>query len=415
MKILILNASDVYGGAAIAAYRLHRSLIEEGADSLMLVQNKYSDDSTVMGPLTNLDKVIARARYFFDQFPVKKYKNRTKTLFSPSWFPFNSILKKINQIKPDIVHLHWICDGMLRIEDILKINQPIVWSLHDMWPFTGGCHYNEGCERYNEKCGKCKVLGSNIEKDLSRRVWLRKEKVFSQKNNLYIVSLSNWLRTLAEKSYLFSGRKHIVIHNPIDTNLFKPFDKKRSRELWNLPENKSILLFGAMSATTDPRKGFKELIEALYKLPDKEKVEVVIFGNETLKGNLGFGIKTHCLGRLSDNVSLRTIYSACDVVVVPSLQENLSNTIMESLACGTPVVAFDVGGNRDMIDHKENGYLAVPFDTTDLKNGIEWVLNSQNYEEISRKARDKIVNEFNSKIIVKKYIELYKEILNEAK
>lgn len=163
MKILIVNSFDIKGGAARAAYRLHRALLTEGVDSRMLVQTKLSDDFTVKGPISKFEKAVSEIRPLLDNLPVRLYKQRTATLFSPSWLPFSNIVNRINNLEPDVVHLHWITGGMLRIEDIQNIKAPIVWSLHDMWAFTGGCHYDEECGGYKKHCGNCKVLGSKKE------------------------------------------------------------------------------------------------------------------------------------------------------------------------------------------------------------------------------------------------------------
>ncbi len=412
MKILIVNASDNQGGAARAAYRLHKSLLDQGIDSQMLVQSKSSDDYTIIGPTTKLQKGIGKIRPTLDSIPVLFYRHRTKTLFSPSWLPFGGIVDKINKINPDIVHLHWICGGMMRIGDITKIKAPVVWTLHDMWAFTGGCHYNEGCEGYKIQCGNCKVLGSVRRKDLSNRVYNRKQKAYKSKKDMTIVGLSKWINECAKKSSLLKDKKHINLPNPLDTTIFKPFNKQKARELWNLPQEKKLVLFGAMSATSDPRKGFKELTDALQRLDKKLDIEFVVFGSSKPQNAPDFGFKTHYFGHLYDDVSLVTLYSAADVMVVPSLQEAFGQTASESMACGTPVVAFGATGLLDIVDHKENGYLAKPFEAADLKNGIEWILTAPIYHKLSQNAREKVVKEFDSKIVAKKYIDLYQEILN---
>ncbi|MBD3789206.1 MAG: glycosyltransferase family 4 protein [Campylobacterales bacterium] len=411
MKILIVNTSDINGGAARAAYRLHQALLSQGVDSQMLVQSKSSDDYTVIDPKTKIEKALGKLRPTLDSLPLRFYKERTKTLFSPSWLPFSGIVDKINEINPDIVHLHWICGGMMSVEDIARIKASIVWSLHDMWAFTGGCHYDEECGGYRQNCGNCKVLQSDTENDLSRKVFGRKQKTFARKTDMTIVGLSRWLNECSQNSTLLKDKKHINLPNPIDTGLFKPFDKQKARELWNLSQDKKLVLFGAISATGDPRKGFKELSEALFTLND-QNIEFVVFGSSEPKEPFDFGFKTHYLGHLHDDISLVTLYSAVDVMVVPSLQENLSNAIMESLACGTPVTGFDIGGNRDMIEDRINGYLAKPYDTDDLAKGIEWILNHPAYEELCQKAREKVLKEFDSQIVAQKYIELYKDVLN---
>jgi glycosyltransferase involved in cell wall biosynthesis len=412
MKILIVNTFDILGGAARAAYRLHRSLLSAGIDSKMLVQTKKSDDYTVIPVYgsSKIGKVFSLIRPTLDQIPLNFYKNRIKTPFSPAWLPFSKVIEKINEINPDVVHLHWIAGSMIKIEDLAKINKPIIWTLHDNWAFTGGCHIKWSCERYTNSCGACPVLGSNKEYDLSKKGWIRKNKVF-KKINMVIVSPSKWLYDCSKKSSLLKDKMHKVIPNPIDVDLFKPVDKSISRKIWNLSQDKKLIAFGAVSATSDINKGFKELSEALYKIADKKNIELVVFGSSEPKNPPDFGFKTHYLGHLHDDISLTILYNAVDVVVVPSLQENLSNTIMESLACGTPVVAFNVGGNSDMIEHLKNGYLAKPFDIDDLRNGIEWVLNTPNYNELCKNAREKVLREFDSMIIAKKYIELYEEVL----
>lgn len=411
MKILIVNTSDINGGAARAAYRLHKALLAQNVDSQMLVQTKTSDDSTVLTAISTVQKSINRFRPFLDSVPVRFYPQRTQTLFSPSWLPYSTIVDKINEINPDIVHLHWINGGMMPIEDLLRIKAPIVWSLHDMWPFTGGCHYDEHCGRYRESCGNCPVLGSNSTNDLSRKVWERKEKVFSQLPNMTIVGLSRWITESAKKSSLFRDKKIITLPNPIDTTVFAPQNKRTAREIWNLPQDKKLILFGAMNATTDPRKGFHELKKALHLL-DGNNIELVVFGSEKPTEHSSFNFTIHYVGNIHDDERLATLYSAADVMIVPSLQENLSNAIMESLACGTPVVAFDIGGNSDMIEHKINGYLANPYNTTDLANGIQWVLDAKNYDELCHNSREKVVQKFDRTQVVTSYIDLYVKVLN---
>ena len=301
---------------------------------------------------------------------------------------------------------------MMRVEDIARIKAPIVWSLHDNWAFTGGCHIMWECEKYKTECGACPRLGSNKKNDLSSKVFKRKQKAFESKKDMTIVGLSSWLNNASKSSTLLKEKNHINLPNPIDTNIFKPFDKEKSRELWSLPQSKKLVLFGANSATSDINKGFKELSEALHKLEDKD-IEFVVFGSSEPKESQNFGFKTHYLGHLHDDVSLVTLYSAVDVMIVPSLQEAFGQTASEAMACGTPVVAFGHTGLLDIIDHQRNGYLAKPFDTTNLKDGIEWVLDHEDYEKLCLNAREKVRKEFDNVLVAKKYIELYKEILNE--
>jgi len=412
MKVLIVNTHDISGGAARAAYRLHQALLDSGVESQMLVQSKRSDDDMVLGPLnkTKTQKAIGIIRPTLDALPLKLYKNKTSTLFSPAWFPMGGVVDAIEAIDPDIVHLHWVCGGMISIEELGRIKKPIVWSLHDMWAFTGGCHYDEECGRYRTGCCSCPVLGSKKVKDLSQYIFARKQRSFAKLDNLTVVGLSRWLADCASQSVLFANKKVVNLPNPIDSTKFMPVDKVQARIALNLPSDKKLVLFGAMSATSDPRKGYMELVKALGKLPKNDNMELLVFGSSGSDSGQDCGFATHFFGHI-DEESLHLLYCAADVMVVPSLQENLSNAIMESLACGTPVVGFDIGGNRDLIDHKRNGYLAEPFSPMDLAEGISWILTSPNYEALSKNAREKVLRCFDSKVVAKQYIELYKSVL----
>jgi glycosyltransferase involved in cell wall biosynthesis len=413
MRILIVNLTDIKGGAARAAYRLHKALLGEGGiESEMLVEYKYSDDFTVKtihsGKLSHAWSVI---RSGFDALPLKFYKERSKTEFSVSRTPCSGLVERINSINPDIVHLHLTVGAMLKIEDIPKIKVPIIWTLHDNWVFTGGCHIMWECEKYQDICGACPRLGSTSERDLSRKIFNRKQKVFSQIYNLTIIGVSNWIFECSKKSTLLKNRRHINLPNPLNTQVFKPCNKLESRELWNLKQDKILVLFGAMNATSNVNKGFKELTQAMHKLINKD-IELVVFGSSKPQDIPNFGFKIHYVGSLADDVSLVTLYSAVDVMVVPSLQEVFGQTASEAMSCGTPVVAFATTGLLDIVDHKENGYLAKPFDSNDLANGIEWVINSSRYSELCNSAREKVLREFDRKVVVKKYIKLYQEVLD---
>lgn len=412
MKVLQVNNSDIAGGAARAAYRLHIGLRKFGIDSSMLTNFKYSDDSSVIAPLTPLEKLKSQLSYSLE---YRHLFLKPKSLFSSALHSFTNTVEKINKLNPDIVHLHWVNGGMLRIEDINKIKAPIVWSMHDNWLFTGGCHVMYDCKGYLKKCGNCRVLGSSSENDRSSKTLSRKIKVFANNQQILPIALSGWMLERAQESFLLSGRKIANIPNPINVDVYNPFDKSMARKLWNLPQQKKLVLFGAMSATSDENKGYKYLIAAVKQLKETSDIEFIVFGSSKPECDELNDFKTHYVGKLSDDVALKSLYSACDVMVVPSKQENLSNAIMESLACGTPVVAFNVGGNGDLIDHLLNGYLAQPFNTKDLAQGIEWMLNHLNYDEVSRNAVIKVKERFSEEVIIPMYIKLYNDILKGKK
>jgi len=422
MKILHVNTNDISGGAARAAFRLHESLLQNNINSQMLVAEKKSDITSIIALSNeNLIKKIKNRLYkvILNKLSLGKYEKTISKYwgpFSPQIISNKNLAKNINEINPDIVHLHWICADFLSIEDIAKINAPIVWSLHDMWAFTGGCHLvastTQMCDKYIRNCGNCDFLGSKKTKDLSFKVLQRKKKAFMKISNMAIIGVSNWMAGCAKKSALFSDKKVVCLPNPLNTGVFKPMDKMQARILWNLPKDKKLVLFGAVLATSTPYKGYDLLVEALNEI-SSQNVEFVVFGSSEPKNSPKLSHKIHYLGHLNDDVSLVSLYSASDVMVVPSRREAFGQTASEAMSCGTPVVAFEIGGLPDIIDRKTNGYLAQPFDTSDLAKGIDWVLNSEHYDDLAKKAREKTVREFDYGVVAKKYIELYEEVAND--
>ncbi|ADN02512.1 glycosyl transferase, group 1 [Spirochaeta thermophila DSM 6192] len=417
MRILHINTNDIFGGAARAAYRLHKGLQKVGVESWMLVQRKMGDDLSVLGPRTRWEKGVSLLRPFIDQLPVRRYKNKSTTLFSPSWVPSpRYVFEIIDELDPDVVHLHWITGGFLRIEDLKKINKPVVWTMHDMWPFSGGCHLTGECRAYEAVCGKCPVLESGREKDLSNSVFSRKQRTFRDvAHKIHIISPSHWLADCISRSALLKNCAVGILPNLIDTAVFKPVEKSFARELWNLPKNKKLILFGAISATVDPNKGFHQLLGALEKLrhfPRKvDDILLVVLGSSG-GGTTIYGFPVYYMGHVNDDTSLVALYTAVDVVVVPSRQEAFGLVAEESLACGTPVVAFGATGLLDIIDHQHNGYLARPYDPEDLARGIEWVLYESDYERLSRNARRKVVEHFSFEKVLPRYLALLEDLVS---
>ena len=295
MKILILNTHDIAGGAARAAHRLHRALRSHGLDSTMLVQFKSSDDPSVIGPDRKFSKSLAIIRSLLDSLATKFYRKEKHAAFSSAWWPNGRLLRDIARLNPDVVHLHWIAGGFLRVEDLPAIRKPIVWTLHDMWPFTGGCHYDQGCGRYRQGCGLCPVLGSKQQKDLSSWAFKRKHSAFSRWPHLTVVGLSQWIADSAKTSPLLGAKRVVRLPNPIDTQRYHRVDKLSARRLWNLPVDKNLILFGAPRATSDPRKGWKELQDCLNRLK-ADNSEFVLFGASQPANPPDLGIAGHMWG-----------------------------------------------------------------------------------------------------------------------
>ena len=411
MKILLLNTYDTRGGAARAAFRLCEGLIAAGHEVKMLVQSKSGDAGFVEQPDHFSYKRFSKIRGYLDLIPAY-IKTGKKVLFSIGWLPSHAVIKKINDYNPDLIHLHWINKGFLNLKSLTDIHKPIVWTLHDMWAFTGGCHYAFECERYMTGCGKCPVLFSGKENDMSRYFYRRKKDIYRQVPSLTMVTPSRWMAELARKSGIFGDHRVLALPNAINTSIYRPVGKYEARQLLGFPENKKLILFNAMNATTDVRKGYSYLMSALG-LMNLSDIEVVIVGADRLSGMEPSGLKVHLLGLVRDTDIMVKSYSACDVFVLPSLQDNLPNTVMESLACATPVVAFNTGGIPDMIEHMLNGYLAEYKSVTDLANGIKWCLYEADSGKLSENARQKVLNEFAEEIIIQKHVNLYLEILNK--
>ena len=382
MKVLLLSTSDLNGGAARAAYRLHHALREGGVASYMLVFNKLSDDEHVV----SADYRVARAEKFLynriDDYVTRRLKTDPYVRFSLG-YTSSQVLKEVERINPDVINLHWINKGFVSIERLPQFNRPVVWTLHDMWAFTGGCHYDMGCGKYERTCGACPVLNSTRNKDLSYWVYQRKKNAYPLVEDVTIVAPSQWLAQCARDSSLLGNRDVRVIPNALDTAAYRPVATTALRQRLGVTEGTPLVLFGSMGAEIDQRKGYTLLMQAVEVLVARQvNVEIAIFGSMHERENRFQGIRVHSLGKISDERALAEAYSAAVVTVVPSRQENLGNVIMESLACGTPVVGFNIGGNPDMITHQKNGYLATPLEPEDLANGIIWTLQHNAHNEL---------------------------------
>ena len=416
MRIVLLSTSDSFGGAAIAATRLMIALRKEGACVKMLVRNRELKDPDIIsiyrGPLS---KRINQLRFVWERFVIyfQNGLDRRK-LFKVSIANTGVNLSQCSVIQnADIIHLHWINQGFLSLGDIEKLQKtgkPIVWTMHDMWPITGICHHAWECEKYSNECGKCPLLNSRKQFDLSLLA-LRKKKVLN--SNITMVAVSSWLKKKALMSSIAHGKNVKIIPNAIDLGVFHPLERAAARKKFSLPVEKKIVLMGA-ARIDDPVKGFSFLKEALNNLYAEDKgILLVLLGeiknNGILLGGVSFPIIQ--LGFRSDLSEIAQLYSAVDVNVVPSFYETFGQTIIEAMACGCPSVSFDNSGQVDIIDHKKNGYLAAYKDAADLATGIDWVLNKADREKLSFNARKKVEENYSEAVVAKQYIELYRSLL----
>jgi glycosyltransferase involved in cell wall biosynthesis len=411
-RVLHLSATDTEGGAARGAYWLHRALVAKGFDSLMLVDRKFSDDVRVIAA-ANGGRLVRRLRTVADALPLYRYDLTGDSYWSVNWVP-TRIGRVVDSINPDVVHLHWSGGGFLPIQALRRFRRPIVWTLRDMWPFTGGCHYTAGCERFHDGCGCCPQLRSHVPHDLSRRIFLRKCAQWGDLD-LWIIPISRWLEEAARRSPLFHTHPVEVIPNGLDLQRFRPTDKRLARRAWNLPQDRRLILFGALNATSDRRKGYPALCQTMNTLARAgwdRRAELVVFGADGGDQRDRIGMDVRYVGHLADDRRLALLYSAADVMVVPSLQESFGKTLIEAMACGTPVVAFDSGGPSDIVVHQRTGYLARPFQADDLANGIAWCLNGEDHAlHLGLAARLHAEARFDIGCIANRYCALYHRIM----
>lgn len=409
MKVLHIIAGDIKGGAARGALWLHQGLLDRNIESRILTNSKETlGNHTITSVAQSTHELINNAiRARVDQLPVKLYRNRRTEIFSTSIVGYNFLKHPLYEWA-DIIHLHWINGGFVNIKHLAKVKKPIVWTLRDMWPLTGGCHLALDCTKYQTDCGACPQLASSRQYDLSRYTINRKRKYIPATATL--VGISNWISDCARQSSIFRNLNVLTISNNIDCKDFFPIEKGIARKLLELPAEGKILLIGAQKVS-DHSKGFDKFIEAMNYLEETPfilffgKIESAIF--EKAK------FKCKSLGFLSDTISLRIVYSAADVFVAPTLMDSFGKTLAEAMACGTPVVCFDATGPKDIVDHMVNGYKAKPFSTEDLATGIKWVLTNSG-GELSNKARQKAVENFDSSIIAAKYQKLYTQLLQQT-
>jgi glycosyltransferase involved in cell wall biosynthesis len=411
MNVLMLNTFDDVAGADRSARRLQQGLRRLGVDASLLVQFRYGDGSDILCSASPARLLLRRLKLYLGMLPVRLYPHRPENNFTPALLP-DRLPAQVARLAPDIVHLHWLGAGFCGIKSIGRFDRPLVWTLHDSWPFTGGCHVPGDCRKYRERCGACPVLGSRREADLSRWTWRRKRQAWRQLRPI-LVAPSRWLADCARASSLFRDCQVEVIPNGLDTEAFRPMDQQVAREQFGLPRDRPVVLFGAVNALTDPNKGW-QLLQPALKLVSEQLPDALlaVFGAAAPAVQPDVGMPMVFLGRLRDEASLVAAYSAADVFVAPSLQESFCQTVLEAMACGTPAVAFGATGPLDVVVHQECGYLAQPYESADLARGILWVLGDrERHARLVRQARQRAEDEFGLDRVAAQYLLIYREML----
>ncbi|MFW6389247.1 MAG: glycosyltransferase [Marinilabiliaceae bacterium] len=422
MKVLHINQSDSTGGAAIAAIRLLDALRAGGSDARMLVLRSEGRHPGVTSLVRTRGQKFRRdLKFLAEVFSYVPYEKNKKQRFTFSSGRFGYDLSRHPLVREaDILHLHWINQGMLSLHGLQKLlwlGKPIVWTLHDTWPFTGGCHYPGACSGFTVTCGQCPLLKSPGERDLSARQHKMKEAIY-ENASMTFVGCSKWIKEMAEKSSLVKkDLKHTVEHvfNPVDTSLFAPAsDKRLVRQELGLPVDKKLVLFGAANAK-DPRKGADLLMRSLRNLSHthpglKNQLELVAFGKNASAFEALLPFRLHSFHVVHSQEKMARLYQAADMFVLPSQQDNLPNTVVESLSCGTPVVAFGIGGVPEMVRHGQTGYLAEVGKWRELGNGVISLLeDSRQYGTF---ARDFALQNFDPAIVAAQYQGIYDKVLS---
>jgi len=414
MRTLIVSHSDISGGAARATYRLHQGCRKHDLDSSMIVREKSSEDDTVSCDHSLVAKIAARIR--------SRTEHRAQNLraFEASGFVSLNLLptrwsRRINAVKADVVNLHWFGSGALSIRDVARIRRPVVMTLHDMWGFCGAEHYAPDHEAARWRSGYS-PRGQGAQNrgiDFSRRVWRSKSRHWQP---VPVVCSSRWLAESARSSALMKGWPVHVIPYVLDVDVFRPLPREAARNALNLPQEKRIILFGAAGEFADERKGLDLLIEALGRVDNsREEYIGVIFGQSEPENPPRLGVPLHWVGYVEDDSILASLYSAADVMVVPSRQEALGQTASEAHGCGTPVVAFDATGLKDVVVHRQTGYLAEAFSADDLALGMKWVLEDEpRRAAMGRAARRRALECWHSSVIVAQYREVYQQALEQT-
>lgn len=417
MRVLIVNTSEKTGGAAVAANRLMEALKNNGVKAKMLVREKETEQITVVG-LPGSWRL--QWHFLWERLVIFIYSHfRRDHLFEIDIANSGTDITSLPEFKEaDVIHLNWINQGLLSLADIRKIirsGKAVVWTMHDIWPATGICHYTRGCVAFHNTCCHCKLLPDNgSHRDLSTKVFEQKKRLLND-SNVFFVTCSKWLENEAKKSGLLVGQHIQNIPNAIDTRVFHPVDKKKARQIAGLPVDKHIILF-VSQRVTDQRKGMDYFVSAVQQLTERhpecrEQLAIAILGGHAEEVTQQLNLPVYPLGYVNEERRIVAIYNAADVFVLPSLEDNLPNTIMEAMACGVPCVGFKVGGIPEMIDHQKNGYVATFRDAADLANGIHWVLDSEQYDQLSSECVRKVTTSYSQQSVAMKYIEVYNEAL----
>lgn len=412
MKVLLVNTSYDAGGAAVAAHRLKDALALNGAEASLLVRD------------TLPCRWLARWHFLWERLVllVRLRFQRTHLFDIDAGISGTDITRLRAFREADVIHLHWVNQGMLSLGDLRKIinsGKPVVWTMHDAWPSTAICHLTLGCRQFTSQCHQCKYLSdenSGVRRGEAwlARVWRNKQRLL-QRSDITFVACSRWLESEAKASAMLRGLHIVNIPNCIDTRKFCPGDRQEARRQEGLPEDRRLVLF-VCQRLTNAYKGMDYLIEACRKLADEhpsmaDEVSVVLLGSHADEVASLLPFPAIAVGYVSDEQRMVRLYRSADVFVLPSLSENLPNTIMEAMACGIPCLGFRVGGIPEEIDHQRTGYVARYRDASDLANGLRWLLYEADSKSLAKECVRKVTQCYSQAAVAVKYTEVYQQAM----
>ncbi len=400
MKVLHIVGGSLSNGAFKGANILHKALLNANIDSKILndslpEKNLTENNKIIFINNSFIKKIVNKIFIYLEKIIKSIYLHSPRETFTIGLFGFD--LTKLSDYKDaDLIHIHWLNQGFINIKSLSKINKPLIWTMRDMWAFTGGSHYEMDFEKYEKS---------------SISTFMKNYKKKSYKGNFQFVAVSDWLKKKAKKSVVLNEHNILKIDNNIDLSEFNNISQREARDILNINTKKQIILYGAQNPQSK-RKGWKIFIEALRKI-DTSKYYLLIFGNFwSDKTLIDIGIEYKNLGYINDKNFLNATYSCADLFVASSIEDAWPKTFAEAMYCGTPVVCFKNTSLAEIVDHKIDGYIVEDFNAEKLKDGINWLSEEIKNENLDRKLpKQKILN-FDSNVIAKKYINLYNEILS---
>jgi len=417
VKIILVSHSDLAGGAARAADRLHHALLAAGLDSCMHVSFKHSKSATVVESATRIGHAWNLLRPALGHAIQESQRSGDSNWRSLGFLP-GFADRRILAEAPDVINLHWIGQETLSVGEVARLARcrPVVWTLHDMWPFCGAEHYADEQPTARWRLGYPASSRPSLQSgfDIDRWTWRRKAAAWRDIPPIHLIAPSRWIASCANQSPLTGQWPVTVIPNVLDIQRFRPTPRSSARHVLGLPGEGPLLLFGSSGGAEPQRKGWDLLAHALTNLagthPD---LTCVIIGQEPPAHPPDLGLPTRWLGMLHDDASLALAYAAADVTVVPSRQDNLPQMATEAQACGCPVAAFDVGGLSDIVEHQGTGYLARPFDDADLAHGIRWMLaDAERHARLSVAARRRAESLWSADVVIPQYLDTYRQAMD---